>query len=176
ELRRLIAALDPAGISDARQAVAEALCSVYGFVVGSHEAMHTACRWIRAAGHPIAGAVQLSVLIFGETGTGKELVARAIHNLGIRRSGPFVGLNCAALPESLVESELFGNAAGAFTGARARQGAIGAAGLGTLFLDEVGELPNHTQSRLLRVLSTREFIPLGASYGQPHKLMAQVVA
>jgi transcriptional regulator with PAS, ATPase and Fis domain len=176
DLQWLVVPLDPAAIPDIREAVIEASFKIYGFIVGATEAMHTACRWIRAAGHPIAGMVQLSVLILGETGTGKELIARAVHNLGMRRSGRFISLNCAALPESLIESELFGNVPGAFTDARKRQGAMEAAGTGTVFLDEIGELPTVTQSRLLRVLSTREFIPLGGSYDRPVKLLAQVLA
>ena len=103
-----------------------------------------------------------TVCVFGETGTGKELVAQAIHKLSARRSGPFVPLNCAAIPQNLIETELFGHEKGAFTGAdRQRQGAFEEAHKGTLFLDEVGELAMDVQAKLLRVLETRAVRRLG---------------
>lgn len=103
-----------------------------------------------------------TVLILGESGSGKELVARDLHRLGPRAGGPFLPLNCAALPKDLVESELFGHEVGAFTGAvKKRRGAFEIAGGGTLFLDEVGELPIGTQAKLLRVLEDHRITRLG---------------
>uniref|UniRef100_A0A7V6DQQ7 AAA family ATPase n=1 Tax=Desulfobacca acetoxidans TaxID=60893 RepID=A0A7V6DQQ7_9BACT len=105
-----------------------------------------------------------TVLLLGETGTGKELVAQAIHLNSRRRQGPFVVVNCAALPETLLESELFGHEKGAFTGAAAKkEGRFLLAHQGTLFLDEIGELQPSTQAKILRVLQSREFEPLGST-------------
>ncbi len=104
----------------------------------------------------------VSLLILGETGVGKERLARAIHNDGTRRDGPFIAINCAALPETLLESELFGHEAGAFTGAvRNRKGAFEQAHKGTIFLDEIGDMPLHLQAKLLRVLQEQEFMRVG---------------
>lgn len=108
-------------------------------------------------------ASESSILICGESGTGKELLAQAIHNASARKNGPFVGLNCASLPESLLESELFGYEEGAFTGASrgGKKGLFEQAEGGTLFLDEIGEMPIHLQTRLLRVLQEKEVMRLG---------------
>jgi two-component system, NtrC family, response regulator HydG len=107
---------------------------------------------------------EATVLLLGETGTGKELVAQAIHLNSPRRQGPFIVVNCAALPETLLESELFGHEKGAFTGATAKkEGRFLLAHQGTLFLDEIGELQPSTQAKILRVLQNREFEPLGSN-------------
>ncbi len=112
----------------------------------------------------VAARAEAHVLVEGETGTGKEVVARAIHGLGRRAGKPFVPINCAAVPESLAESEFFGHARGAFTGAiQERPGALRLADGGTLFLDEIEDLPLSLQAKLLRVVQDREVRPLGAS-------------
>lgn len=106
----------------------------------------------------------ISILLIGETGTGKEVFARAVHNASDRANQPFVALNCASIPESLIESELFGYKQGAFTGARSKgmRGKILQSDGGTLFLDEIGDMPLNLQTRLLRVLAEKEVVPLGS--------------
>ena len=116
-----------------------------------------------------------SVLIRGETGTGKEVIARLIHGASGRRTGPFVAVNMAAIPESLAEAELFGHVRGAFTGAdKPRTGRMVAAHGGTLFLDEIGEMPQSLQAKLLRALQDREVTPVGG--GSPIPVDVRVVA
>lgn len=111
---------------------------------------------------PVVASCDLPVMIYGETGTGKELFAQAIHNAGPRRAGPFLTQNCAALPDTLLESILFGTAKGAFTGAVETKGLFELADGGTLFLDEINSMPLHLQSKLLRVLQDGSFRSLGA--------------
>jgi DNA-binding NtrC family response regulator len=133
----------------------------YGFprMVGEHPAMLAAAREMQRI-----AATDTTVLLLGESGTGKELFARAIHQLSQRSTKPFVALNCAAIPESLVENELFGHERGAFTGANARKlGKFEMADGGTIFLDEIGELPLEVQGKLLRVLEQRTMERLGGT-------------
>ncbi len=128
-------------------------------IVGKSQALHRVLKLVETV-----APTDSTVLIFGETGTGKELIARAIHNLSSRNSNTFVKLNCAALPAGLLESELFGHEKGAFTGAIAqRVGRLELAHHGTLFLDEVGEIPLELQPKLLRVLQEQEFERLGGT-------------
>ena len=128
-------------------------------MVGVSPAMQDVCRLVRLVAHR-----NTTVLLTGETGTGKELVARAVHLVGPRKRQPFITVNCAAIPEPLLESELFGYTRGAFTGAfQSRPGRIHSAHGGTLFLDEVGELPLSMQAKLLRFLQEGEVQRLGSS-------------
>jgi two-component system response regulator HydG len=136
---------------------AEDLDTGYGGLVGASEVMKDVFRWV----HRVARS-ESTVMIYGESGTGKELVARAIHDGSSRADGPFVRVNCGALSESLLDSELFGHERGAFTGAdRQRRGRFELADGGTLFLDEIATISNTTQVRLLRVLQERELERVG---------------
>ncbi|MDE3170850.1 MAG: sigma-54-dependent Fis family transcriptional regulator [Acidobacteriota bacterium] len=133
----------------------------YGFprIVAEHPSMKEASQMTQRV-----AAADSTVLLLGESGTGKELFARAIHYLSPRAEQPFVALNCAAIPEGLVENELFGHERGAYTGAGARKiGKLELAHRGTLFLDEIGELPLAMQSKLLRVLEERRFVRVGGT-------------
>jgi DNA-binding NtrC family response regulator len=139
----------------------EEFASRYGFprIVGESPAMQTVSHQLQKV-----APAETTVLLLGESGTGKELFARAIHQLSHRREQPFIPLNCAAIPESLLENELFGHERGAFTGAGNRKvGKIELAQRGTLFLDEIGELPLASQAKVLRVLEERRFERVGGT-------------
>jgi DNA-binding NtrC family response regulator len=139
-------------------------------IIGSSPAIDAVRRMV-----PRVADADAVVLIRGETGTGKELVARAIHEGGVRRSQPFVAVNCSALPGTLIESMLFGHERGAFTGADRRvRGQFELAGAGTLLLDEIAEMPVELQAKLLRVLEERMFRPIGSETTVP--LRARVLA
>lgn len=128
-----------------------------GDIIAVDEKMQKAREYIK-----IVAACDLPVMIYGETGTGKEVFAQAIHNTSVRKGKPFIAQNCAALPDTLLESILFGTARGAFTGATENKGLFELADGGTLFLDEINSMPIHLQSKLLRVLQDGHFRSLGA--------------
>jgi formate hydrogenlyase transcriptional activator len=139
-------------------------------IVGESAALKTVLQEVS-----LVGPTDATVLILGETGTGKELIARAIHNRSNRAARPFIRVNCAAIPASLIASELFGHERGAFTGALQRRvGRFEAANGGTIFLDEIGELPMETQIALLRVIQEREFERVGSS--QPISVDVRIIA
>lgn len=139
-------------------------------IIGKSVAMQSVFRLIEKV-----ATTNANILIQGESGTGKELVARAIHRQSQRSNKPFVAINCGALPESLLESELFGHTKGSFTGATSdKQGLFRAAENGTLFLDEIGEIPISLQVKLLRALQEHEVTPIGATV--PIKFNARIVA
>ncbi|GAB6081817.1 sigma-54 dependent transcriptional regulator [Desulfuromonas carbonis] len=138
-------------------------------IVGQSQAMHSVMNLIEKV-----AASEASVLILGESGTGKELVARSIHQKSVRAQGPFIAVNCAAIPRDLVESELFGHIKGSFTGAvKDRAGKFELARGGTIFLDEIGDLPLELQPKLLRALQERVVEPVG---GESHSVDVRVVA
>jgi formate hydrogenlyase transcriptional activator len=142
----------------------------FGEIVGGSPALKSALDLVS-----VVAPTNSSVLILGETGTGKELIARAIHNLSARRERAFIKLNCAAIPLGLLESELFGHEKGAFTGAIAQKtGRFELANKGTLFLDEVGDIPLELQAKLLRVVQEQEFERLGSN--RTHKVDVRLVA
>ena len=142
----------------------------FDHIVGNSPALESALAEVQRV-----APTDSTVLVLGETGTGKELIARAIHNLSARCGRPFVKLNCAAIPFDLLESELFGHEKGAFTGAIAQKiGRFEMADTGTLFLDEIGDLPLAVQPKLLRVLQEQEFERLGS--GRTHHINVRLVA
>src|SRR5580700_10743382 len=139
-------------------------------IVGSCPALQYTLQQAR-----IVAPTDSTVVIYGETGTGKELFAELLHDLSPRSGGPFIKLNCAAIPEGLLESELFGHEKGAFTSAISqRVGRFEAAHQGTLFLDEIGDIPLNLQSKLLRVLQEQEFERLGS--GRTIRVDVRVIA
>jgi DNA-binding NtrC family response regulator len=152
-------AVERYGLVAANRRMAKQLLALssFGELIGQSEAMRGVYKLIEAVAN-----TDTSVLITGESGTGKELVARAIHQRGSRSSGPFVGINCSALPSEILENELFGHEKGAFTGALIQKpGCFELADGGTLFFDEIGEMPFELQAKLLRVLEERKFRRLG---------------
>lgn len=151
------------GVTDSVQNIEE-----FG-LIGKSETIRNIRKQIRRFG-PAGGPV----LITGESGTGKELIARALHQTSLRREGPFIAVNCGAIPESIFETELFGSAEGAYTDATNRIGLLETANQGTLFLDEVGEMPVPVQVKLLRVLEEQEIRPVGSSRGK--KIDVRVVS
>ncbi len=148
----------------------EEIRAEFGAIVGDSPALKSALHLVS-----VVAPTASSVMVQGETGTGKELIARAIHNLSDRRERAFVKLNCAAIPLGLLESELFGHEKGAFTGAIAQKtGRFELANKGTLFLDEVGDIPLELQAKLLRVLQEQEFERLGSN--RTHKVDVRLIA
>lgn len=148
------------------------LDSRYSFaeIIGTSAALQAVFRLVEKV-----SATNASILISGESGTGKELIARAIHHHSLRADKPFIAINCGALPESLLESELFGHTKGAFTDARTdKKGLLRSAEGGTIFLDEIGEMPTVLQVKLLRALQEHEVTPIGASV--PVKFDARIIA
>lgn len=169
EIRRIIRSVDFVGKEGLRTRLPTTACG-FGRLIGTSTEMQRVYRLIaRVSRHPF------SVLILGESGTGKELAAQSIHFSGPRRERPFVPVDCSSLAPTLIESELFGHAKGAFTGAyRSKPGLVESANGGTLFLDEIGDLPLELQSKLLRILQEKEVRPLGSN--ERHPVSARVIA
>ena len=170
ELERVRFSLSPSGASAAARGFGENWDDEFENIIGDSPALRFAIARVQEV-----APTDASVMLLGETGTGKELFARAVHNRSTRRGRPFVSVNCAALPSTLIETELFGHVRGAFTGAVAmRQGRFELADGGTLFLDEIGDLPPDVQAKLLRVLQEGQFERVGAS--QSRKVDVRIVA
>jgi formate hydrogenlyase transcriptional activator len=169
ELERIRFLLAPSGASAAARGFGENWDD-FENIIGDSPALRFAIARVQEV-----APTDASVMLLGETGTGKELFARAVHNRSTRRGRPFVSVNCAALPATLIETELFGHVRGAFTGAVAmRQGRFELADGGTLFLDEIGDLPPDVQAKLLRVLQEGQFERVGAS--QSRKVDVRIIA
>ncbi len=144
-------------VSGVMRSIVPSVPTSRGAIVGAHESMRSLLSTLARV-----APSSCTVLVTGESGTGKELVVAALHDQSPRRDKPMVTVNCGAIPENLLESELFGHAKGAFTGAHAaRSGRVAAAEGGTLFLDEIGEMPMQLQVKLLRLLQQREYSPVG---------------
>ena len=159
-----------AQLIDEKQYLERELHHEFAEIIGTSAALRTVLKAVKTV-----APADSTVLLLGETGTGKELIAHAIHNLSPRRDRTFVRMNVAAMPPGLLESELFGHEKGAFTGATAsRTGRLELAHRGTLFLDEVGDIPAEVQPKLLRVLQEREFERLGSTRTQ--KVDVRIVA
>jgi two-component system NtrC family response regulator len=173
ELRLTVAkALQLKGLTSENRRLKEEIADKadYRTIIGSSKAMERVFEVVRKVAD-----TEAAVLITGESGTGKELVARSLHQHSSRRDGPFIAINCAAIPRDLLESELFGHVKGAFTGAiKDKTGKFQQADGGTLFLDEVGELPLELQPKLLRALQEKVVEPVGGT--KPHKLDVRLVA
>jgi len=162
ELKRVVRnALYQRGLSKENIRLKKEVQKVYDIdgIIGESEAIKNVIEQVKKV-----APTNTTVLFLGETGTGKELFARAIHQLSPRAKGPFVAINCSSIPEHLLESELFGHTKGAFTGAVSpKKGLLEEADGGTVFLDEIGDMPIHIQTKLLRVLEDRQIRPLGST-------------
>ena len=170
ELERIRFSLSSSGASAVARGFGENWDDDFENIIGDSPALRFAIARVQEV-----APTDASVMLLGETGTGKELFARAVHNRSTRRGRPFVSVNCAALPATLIETELFGHVRGAFTGAVARrQGRFELADGGTLFLDEIGDLPADVQAKLLRVLQEGQFERVGAS--QSRKVDVRIIA
>ena len=174
EKRRLISILEGTNrrLQEENLRLRDRLCGgeAFGRIIGNSPAMQRVFHLMQKVVD-----TDVTVLIRGETGTGKELIARAVHSGGRRKDGEFVAINCAALPENLLESELFGYVRGAFSGAdRPKKGLMEQAGRGTLFLDEIGDMPPALQAKLLRALQEGEIRPLGST--RPVRVNPRVIA
>jgi transcriptional regulator with GAF, ATPase, and Fis domain len=170
DLERMRISFAPSGALASARGFGESWDEDFDNIIGDSPALRFALARVQEV-----APTDASVMLLGETGTGKELFARAVHNRSTRRGRPFVSVNCAALPSTLIETELFGHVRGAFTGAVAmRQGRFELADGGTLFLDEIGDLPPDVQAKLLRVLQEGQFERVGAS--QSRKVDVRIVA
>ncbi len=169
DLERIRVAFAPSNAAAAR-GFGESWDDEFDNIIGDSPALRVALARVQEV-----APTDASVMLLGETGTGKELFARSVHNRSTRRGRPFVSVNCAALPSTLIETELFGHVRGAFTGAVAmRQGRFELADGGTLFLDEIGDLPPDVQAKLLRVLQEGQFERVGAS--QSRRVDVRIIA